>query len=178
MKYNYTTPVSSDSQIASRAVNVTEWAPLPAIAIFLDAGKTQAAPFVGTSFFLDAGTTYYLFDTEAPPPAGVAYPGAQWKLSTPSGDTTLGSTAAQASFSTKFLKSCSSGCSLKLTVGAVTQQVPINVGPCAASSTSLCLDAGRFNVSVAWETTDGRAGAGQAVPLTPDTGYFWFFTPN
>jgi endonuclease I len=53
-------------------------------------------------------------------------------------------------------------------------------GICAASSTctpgptSLCLSNGRFEVTAQWQTKDG-AGAGQAVPLTADTGYFWFF---
>jgi hypothetical protein len=178
MKYNYTTSGSSDSQVASHGVTVTEWVPAPTIAIFLDAAKTRPAPFAGSSFFLDAGTTYYLFDGEAPPPPGVTYPGALWKATTPSGETTLGSTATQGSFQTKFLKTCSSGCSLKLTVGSATQQIAINVGPCAANSTSLCLNAGRFNVSVAWATSDGRVGQGQAAPLTADTGYFWFFTAN
>ncbi|HKF42441.1 MAG TPA: hypothetical protein VKG01_05025 [Thermoanaerobaculia bacterium] len=178
LKYNYTTSGSSDSVVASRPVTVTEWVPAPAIGIYLDAAKTQSAPFVGNSFFLNAGTTYYLFDEEAPPPPGANYPGAQWRLSTPAGDTTLGSTAVQASFAAQFLKSCSSGCSLKLTVGAAAQQVPINVGACAAGATNLCLNGGRFSASVAWATSDGRNGAGQATSLTSDTGYFWFFTPN
>ena len=46
---------------------------------------------------------------------------------------------------------------------------------CAAGPTSLCLSGGRFRVDVTWRTPDGRTGAGQAVPLTADTGYFWFF---
>ena len=46
---------------------------------------------------------------------------------------------------------------------------------CAAGPTSLCLSGGRFRVDVTWKTPDGRTGAGQAVPLTADTGYFWFF---
>src|SRR5207247_1535364 len=29
-----------------------------------------------------------------------------------------------------------------------------------------------------WGTADGRSGAGQAVGLTGDTGYFWFFSPG
>jgi hypothetical protein len=41
--------------------------------------------------------------------------------------------------------------------------------------TALCLTTGRFNVSVNWATTDGRTGSGNAVALTDDTGYFWFF---
>ena len=46
---------------------------------------------------------------------------------------------------------------------------------CAAGPTSLCLSGGRFRVDVTWRTPDGRTGAGQAIPLTADTGYFWFF---
>jgi Leucine-rich repeat (LRR) protein len=48
-------------------------------------------------------------------------------------------------------------------------------GTCVAGSTSLCLSGGRFQVDVTWKTPDGTTGAGQAVPLTADTGYFWFF---
>jgi hypothetical protein len=34
-------------------------------------------------------------------------------------------------------------------------------------------------VQVAWQVaSQGTAGAGTAVPLTTDTGYFWFFSPN
>ena len=49
-------------------------------------------------------------------------------------------------------------------------------GSCS-TATSLCLGSSRFKVSVAWATTDGRTGSGQAVVLTDDTGYFWFFDP-
>ena len=45
-------------------------------------------------------------------------------------------------------------------------------------ATSLCLTGNRFLVSVAWHTTDGRSGAGQAIPLSGDTGYFWFFNAS
>jgi pre-peptidase/Leucine Rich Repeat (LRR) protein len=48
-------------------------------------------------------------------------------------------------------------------------------GNCAPGSTSLCLAGNRFRVDVTWKLPDGRTGAGQAVPLTADTGYFWFF---
>jgi Bacterial pre-peptidase C-terminal domain len=44
-----------------------------------------------------------------------------------------------------------------------------------STATALCLTTGRFNVSVTWLTTDGRSGSGNAVALTDDTGYFWFF---
>jgi subtilisin-like proprotein convertase family protein len=51
--------------------------------------------------------------------------------------------------------------------------------PCAASSAALCLNSGRFQVQVAWQVpSQGMSGAGTAVPLTTDTGYFWFFSSN
>ena len=50
--------------------------------------------------------------------------------------------------------------------------------PCAANATTLCLNNGRFKVQSQWTTTAGATGAGQAVSLTGDTGYFWFFTSN
>jgi hypothetical protein len=42
----------------------------------------------------------------------------------------------------------------------------------------LCLNDGRFRVEVAWGDFAGNTGAGHAVALTGDTGYFWFFTSN
>jgi hypothetical protein len=46
-------------------------------------------------------------------------------------------------------------------------------GPCDGSPATLCLG-GRFTVEVAWDT-GAATGAGTAVPLTADTGAFWFF---
>jgi hypothetical protein len=48
--------------------------------------------------------------------------------------------------------------------------------PCAPSPTTLCLNASRFEVEVSWRDSRGRTGVGQAVPITADTGYFWFFS--
>ncbi len=39
----------------------------------------------------------------------------------------------------------------------------------------LCLNDGRFAVTASWATTDGASGTGNAVKLTDDSGYFWFF---
>ena len=50
-------------------------------------------------------------------------------------------------------------------------------GPCVADSSSLCLNDGRFRVNAWWKTSNG-SGAATAVPLTGDTGYFWFFSPQ
>ena len=47
--------------------------------------------------------------------------------------------------------------------------------PCVADDETLCLNAARFAVAVDWQSQDGRSGAGQAVPMTADTGLFWFF---
>jgi CARDB protein len=58
---------------------------------------------------------------------------------------------------------------------------------CTQDSQTLCLNGNRFRVNVAWQTLSGRTGDeqaaaatgnGQAVSLTGDTGYFWFFSAN
>jgi len=46
---------------------------------------------------------------------------------------------------------------------------------CNAGDTTLCLNQERFRVQVAWRDFQGGSGVGNAVPLTSDTGYFWFF---
>lgn len=48
---------------------------------------------------------------------------------------------------------------------------------CVADATTLCLNEDRFRVAVRWET-DSDSGDGQAVELTGDTGFFWFFSEN
>ena len=50
--------------------------------------------------------------------------------------------------------------------------------PCTVEPTSLYLSGCRFRVSVSWKDFQGNTGQGQAVPLTSDTGYFWFFSSN
>ncbi|HEX7185435.1 MAG TPA: ELWxxDGT repeat protein [Thermoanaerobaculia bacterium] len=49
---------------------------------------------------------------------------------------------------------------------------------CAPSATRLCLQGGRFAVEARWRDFQSRTGAGQAVSLTSDTGWFWFFGPD
>lgn len=48
-------------------------------------------------------------------------------------------------------------------------------GGCVPTVTHLCLHYGRFQAEVDWMLPGGIAGKGQAVPLTDDTGSFWFF---
>ena len=46
------------------------------------------------------------------------------------------------------------------------------------SATKLCLNGGRFHVSVTWRDFFGNTGSGQAVTETSDSGLFWFFSEN
>ncbi len=52
---------------------------------------------------------------------------------------------------------------------------PVGPGPCVPGGEVLCLNGGRFSVDVTWRRVHGETGAGQAEPLTADSGYFWFF---
>ena len=48
-----------------------------------------------------------------------------------------------------------------------------------ANATTLCLNSGRFKVRVTWQVPSNGSGVdASAVPLTSDTGYFWFFSAN
>jgi hypothetical protein len=49
---------------------------------------------------------------------------------------------------------------------------------CLPGAEALCLQGGRFRVETEWRTAQGASGRGRAVPLTADTGYFWFFSPD
>ena len=46
--------------------------------------------------------------------------------------------------------------------------------PCEQDDDTLCLRQ-RFEVELTWQTPAGQNGAGHAIPLTDDTGTFWFF---
>ncbi|HKA36725.1 MAG TPA: hypothetical protein VKH43_07880 [Thermoanaerobaculia bacterium] len=48
---------------------------------------------------------------------------------------------------------------------------------CAEDATAMCLNNGRFRVTAAWRSAQG-SGQGQAVRLTGDSGYFWFFSAS
>jgi ELWxxDGT repeat protein len=51
-------------------------------------------------------------------------------------------------------------------------------GGCQASATVLCVQGNRFAVTISWQDFAGHAGSGQAVAITADTGYFWFFAAD
>ncbi len=49
---------------------------------------------------------------------------------------------------------------------------------CSPTPTVLCLQGARFQAEVTWTAPGFGSGPGQAVPLTGDTGYFWFFSDS
>jgi hypothetical protein len=50
---------------------------------------------------------------------------------------------------------------------------------CTPNGATLCLNGGRFRVQVTWRVpAQGTSGNGNAVALTGDTGYMWFFSAN
>jgi hypothetical protein len=59
-----------------------------------------------------------------------------------------------------------------VTVSAVTLQASR-----CTSDPALCLANDRFRLAVQWELATGQRGAGHAIALSGDTGYFWFFSP-
>ncbi|HVT60215.1 MAG TPA: hypothetical protein VHR45_17720 [Thermoanaerobaculia bacterium] len=50
--------------------------------------------------------------------------------------------------------------------------------PCVADDTTMCLNHGRFRTTANFRTNEGVTGGAHAVPLTDDTGYFWFFSSS
>jgi len=64
---------------------------------------------------------------------------------------------------------------------AASQSVTVTAGgqtACVAGASTLCLSNGRFRVTAQWQKPDGSSGSGNAIPLTADSGYFWFFDPS
>lgn len=46
---------------------------------------------------------------------------------------------------------------------------------CGGLPTAMCLNNGRFRIEATYKTAEGASGAAHGVPLTTDSGYFWFF---
>ena len=53
--------------------------------------------------------------------------------------------------------------------------VALSGGSCRPDGSTLCVGNGRFRVTATWRKPDGTSGAGASVPITDDSGYFWFF---
>jgi len=49
---------------------------------------------------------------------------------------------------------------------------------CTPDAATMCLGGGRFMVQMVWTRPDNSTGSGNAVKLTDDSGYFWFFDPT
>jgi streptogramin lyase len=55
----------------------------------------------------------------------------------------------------------------------------VDLATCSSGASDLCLGIpGRFRTSVVWSTQEGAANSGTAVPITSNTGEFWFFDPT
>jgi photosystem II stability/assembly factor-like uncharacterized protein len=64
------------------------------------------------------------------------------------------------------------------TDGVFEYRIP-GTGGCPGDPITLCLNGGRFRAQVQWDAENiGKSGTGTAIPITTDTGSFWFFTPN
>ncbi len=64
----------------------------------------------------------------------------------------------------------------RVTYPSVAQWLsPGNPAACVTNPTTLCLNGGRFRVTVFYATPAGASGPGMGVSLTSDSGYFWFF---
>lgn len=57
----------------------------------------------------------------------------------------------------------------------LAEPLPESSPTCTPTATELCINHGRFRARATWRRPDGTVGMGQAVSLTRDTGYFWFF---
>ncbi|HEV7506702.1 MAG TPA: Calx-beta domain-containing protein [Thermoanaerobaculia bacterium] len=68
------------------------------------------------------------------------------------------------------------------TVDTVRGEAVLNIldddgstAPCEPGDDRLCLAGGRFKVQIAWRTGTGQIGAGHGLPLSANSGTFWFF---
>jgi predicted esterase len=62
-------------------------------------------------------------------------------------------------------------------MGSKAYPVNASTTPCVADATTLCLRDGRFRLTVTWRDFSGRTGTGTPVPLSQESGLFWFFDP-
>ncbi|MBV9496576.1 MAG: hypothetical protein JOZ54_20190 [Acidobacteria bacterium] len=60
----------------------------------------------------------------------------------------------------------------------VVQLTTVPQSACLPNDNTLCLNNARFQVRAKWTTPNGVSGNGEAVSLTGESGYFWFFTPD
>ena len=63
-------------------------------------------------------------------------------------------------------------------ISAIWVEVGALANGCEPTGTNLCLTGGRFRVEAEWEDHSGGHGVGHALPLTAESGAFWFFGPG
>ncbi len=65
-----------------------------------------------------------------------------------------------------------------LAVATVSVAAPAEEDGCTDTATAMCLQKGRYEVTVTWSNLDGMSGSGRtAGPRTDDSGLFHFFSP-
>ena len=65
---------------------------------------------------------------------------------------------------------------LALVLGSLLGPERALAAACSPDAARLCLQGNRFQAEVSWTAPGFGSGAGKAVPLTGDTGTFWFFS--
>ena len=80
--------------------------------------------------------------------------------------------SAAGSYTVKLTATNAAGANVFSKAVVVTAGGPV---ACVADAFTHCLSNGRFRVTAQWTKPDSTSGPGNAVPLTPDSGYFWFF---
>ena len=58
------------------------------------------------------------------------------------------------------------------------ESAPLGLSNCVEDAQHVCLQAGRFRVSASYRTASGLSGEAVAVPLSPESAAFWFFSAN
>ena len=170
LTYTFSGPQGANQTLpVTKNFSTTSFAPQPVIGIYTDPQRTQPLFCQAGGCFVDTGRLYYFFDEEVLP-AGVTHPGTAWAYVRPTGETPIGTTPAGSAgpVNYTFPGACSSGCSVKVTVGGVSRTVSVNVStpgpppppPTPPPTPPPPPPPGGFNVSLS-----GPASATAGVPI-------------
>jgi hypothetical protein len=122
VRYNFTGGGGAQSLTTSVPFATIVFTASPIQIITLDSGGAQLACAGFGTCNLQTGTTYYLFDFETLP-GGVTHPGTQWTYNA----APIGSSPGAGPVTWAPASPCSSGCTLQVTVGGVSVQMPITI---------------------------------------------------
>jgi PKD repeat protein len=142
------------------------------------AGNPPVASFRPSPTGPIVGTTVHFVDTSTGTPTSWA-----WDFGDPSsgGDDTSTLKNPSHTFQTAGSYTVTLSATNASGTASSTTTVTVSAGgatTCTVDAGTLCLSAGRFRLTAVWEKTDGSTGSATAVPLTSDSGYFWFFDPT